>query len=313
MSAPHRSDTPTVGRAEVEQAAARIEGRVRRTPIMRVRLQGVDMALKLEQLQVTGSFKVRGATNALAQLRGSGVARVVAASGGNHGLGVAHAAAAAGLEAIIVIPRATPEAKAALLAGLGATVVRHGDEYAEAEAEGRAIAAEQGAPFVHPFADPHVIAGQGTVAREALADLDGEVDAVVVAVGGGGLLAGTCAAVDGAVPVWGVEPEGIPTLHAALRAGHPVPVDVSSIAASSLGARETAPLNLRVAQAADARIALVSDEEIVAAQGLLWTECRIVTEVGGATALAGVLAGRVEARTPCVVLCGANTTVGIEA
>jgi threonine dehydratase len=299
----------SVSRDDVERAAQRIGGHVRRTPVVRVTLGGIAMWLKLEQLQLTGSFKARGATNALLQLRGSDASRVVAASGGNHGLGVAHAARAAGLEAVVVVPSTVPPAKADLLAALGATVLRRGDEYAEAEAAARAIAVADDVPFVHPFEDPQVIAGQGTLALEVLGDLQEACDAIVVAVGGGGLLAGTCLAAGGAVPLWGVEPEGIPTMHAALRDGRPVDVAVDSIAASSLGARATSPLNLSIVRDAGARMTLVGDEQILSAQRLLWDECRIVVEPGGAAALAAVLAGQVDAASPCVVLCGANTAV----
>lgn len=299
----------TVGRQEVERAAERIAGHVRRTPIVAVTLDGIAMWLKLEQLQVTGSFKARGATNALLALRGGAATRVVTASGGNHGLGVAYAARAAGLEAVVVVPSTVPSAKADLLAELGATVLREGDEYAEAEATARAIAAIEDVPFVHPFEDPAVVAGQGTLALEVLADVGDACDAIVVAVGGGGLLAGTCAAAAGEIAIWGVEPEGIPTMHAALREGRPVAVAVDSIAASSLGARRTAPLNLDIVRDAGARMALVGDAQIVAAQRRLWEECRIVVEPGGAAALAGVLGGQVEAAAPCVVLCGANVGV----
>lgn len=300
------SSVPT--RADVEAAARRIAGAVRRTPMIQVELAGMPVWLKLEQLQETGSFKVRGATNAILSLDPA-PATVVAASGGNHGMGVAHAAAAAGITATVVVPEAVPEAKARLLAALGATVVRHGAQYAEAELHARELADEMSAPFVHAYADPLVVAGQGTVGLEIEDDLPpDQCDAVLVAVGGGGLIAGIATALhDHPARVVGVEPEGIPTLHAALAAGRPVDVDVRSVTASSLGARRTGEVNLAVAQRSVAEVVLVDDAAIVAARDLLWDRCRIAVEVGAATGLAALVAGAVQAEAPCVVLCGANS------
>ncbi len=299
-------DLPT--RADVDAAAARIGPHVRRTPVMAVELDGRQVWLKLEQLQVTGSFKARGATNAVLALDPLPAA-VVAASGGNHGLGVAYAAAVAGCAATVVVPRSVPDFKARRLAAVGATVVRHGEQYAEAEAHARDLADALGAPFLHPYADPLVVAGQGTVGREVLADVGNRVDAVLVAVGGGGLVSGVALACEGSgTRVVGVEPEGIPTLHAALAAGVPVDVGVDSVTASALGARRTAPLNLGVAQRAVDEVVLVSDTDVLAARDWLWDCCRLAVEPGGATGLAALLAGLVDAREPCVVLCGANST-----
>lgn len=294
-----------VSRADVEAAAARIAGSVRRTPMLRAELAGQTVWLKLEHLQVTGSFKARGATNAVLSLDPLPRA-VVAASGGNHGLGVAHAAAVAGCKATVVVPDSVPEEKARRLAAHGATVVRHGTQYAEAEAYARTLAADTDEPFLHPYTDPLVVAGQGTVGLEIGADVD--CDAVVVAVGGGGLIAGVATAFAGSgVPVTGVEPEGIPTLFAALEAGEPVDVEVDSITASALGARRTGELNLAIAREHVQGVALVTDREIVAARDLLWDECRIAVELAGAAGLAAVLDGQVDAEAPCVVLCGANS------
>ena len=295
-------------RADVEAAAARLTGVVRRTPVMRVELAGRPMWLKLEQLQETGSFKVRGATNAVLSLDPP-PRTVVAASGGNHGLGVAHAAAASGIPATVVVPEVVPEAKARLLAAMGATVVRHGDQYAAAELHARELAQEMDAPFIHAYADAAVIAGQGTVGLEIGQDVPADrCDAVLVAVGGGGLIAGIATALhDHPAQVVGVEPEGIPTLHAALAAGEPVDVEVASVTASALGAKRTGAINLAIAQQSVERVVLVDDAAILAARDLLWDRCRIAVEVGAATGLAAVLAGALEAEEPCVVLCGANS------
>lgn len=289
--------------ADVHLAADRIAGLVRRTPVLRVDLDGIGVACKLEHTQVTGSFKARGATNALRV--GARPRAVVAASGGNHGLGVAWAAAALRLPVTVVVPTAAPDAKARWIAALGATVVRHGATFAEAEAHARTLL-DEGARYVHPYDDPHVVAGQGTVGLEV--DADGPFDAVLVAVGGGGLVAGVATALGGSpTRVVGVEPEGIPTLHAALAAGHPVDVEVSSVTASALGATRTSTRSLAIAQREEVESVLVNDEEILAARDLLWERCRLAVEPAGAAALAPLLSGAVTAERPCVVLCGANS------
>lgn len=292
-------------RPDVEAAAHRIAGSVRRTPQLDAVVAGVPVSFKLEQLQVTGSFKARGALNAVLSLVGPPAA-VVAASGGNHGLGVAWAAGQLGIFATVVVPEPTPAEKTRRLGLFGATVVRHGAVYAEAEAHARLLADQLHAPFVHPYEDPAVIAGQGTVGLEVLADAD--CDAVVLAVGGGGLIAGVATALDGSgVAVVGAEPTGIPTLHAALAAGAPVEVAADSVTASALGARRTGTLNLAIAQERVREVVLVPDDRILAARDLLWEELRLAVEPAAATGLAAVLDGAVEAERPCVVLCGANS------
>jgi threonine dehydratase len=295
-------------RTDVEEAARRIAGHVRRTPLLDVVLEGRRVVLKLEQTQVTGTFKARGATNAVLS-RDPGPQAVVAASGGNHGLGVAYAAARIGAHAIVVVPETVPESKAAALEAARAEVVRRGREYFEAEAYARELAERRGLPFVHPFADPAVIAGQGTLTLEILADAPAGLDAVVVGVGGGGLLAGTALACSGtAVAAVGAEPEGAPTLSRALRAGEPVDVELDTVTASALGARRTHPLTLAVISEHAREVTLVDDREVLAARDLLWSQCRLAVEPAGAAGLAAVLAGKVAADLPCVVLCGANST-----
>ncbi|MDP8970854.1 MAG: serine/threonine dehydratase [Actinomycetota bacterium] len=293
-------------RADVRAAAARIRPHVRRTPTIRVELGGRPLWLKLENLQVTGSFKARGATNALLSL--DPVPRVVvAASGGNHGLGVAHAALSVGAAATIIVPDAVPDEKARHLEELEATVVRHGAEYAEAELRARRLADELEAPFVHPYADPAVVAGQGTVGLEVLEDVGRSCDAMLVAVGGGGLIAGIATACEGSgLRIIGVEPEGIPTLHQALTAGRPVHVAVRSITASALGARSTTVLNLAVAQRLVEQVVLVTDRDTLAARDLLWRTCRLAVEPAAAVGVAALLSGAVDAEAPCVIVCGAN-------
>ena len=300
------TELPT--RADVDRAAQRIAAHVRRTPLLQAEIAGTSVWLKLEQLQVTGSFKARGAANAVLSLPTRPPA-VVAASGGNHGLAVAHAAAAAGIAATVVVPESVPDAKARLLAASGASVVRHGDQYAEAEAHARHLATALHAPFIHAYADLDVIAGQGTVAREILEDIGDRCDALLVAVGGGGLISGCATACrDSGTRVVGVEPEGAPTLRAALDAGVPVQVEVNSITASALGARITGALNLAIAREAVDGVVLVTDADILSARDLLWETCRIAVEPAGAAGLAAILQGAVDADASCIVLCGANTS-----
>jgi threonine dehydratase len=293
------------GRGDVLAAAERIGPHIRRTPLLDVEVGGRQVLLKLENLQVTGSFKARGALNAVLLEVSAGARGVVAASGGNHGLGVAYAAGRAGVPATVVVPASVPAEKARRLGAAGAHVIRHGDEYADAEEHAREIAARDGTPFIHPFADPHVVAGQGTVGLEIAADA--APDVVLVAVGGGGLVSGIAVAAAADMRVVGVEPTGIPTLHAALQADAPVDVGMGSLTASALGARRTAALNLAVAQRLVEQVVLVADSEILAARDLLWETCRLAVEPAAAAGLAALLAGLVDARRPCVVVCGANS------
>ena len=304
-----------VCRDEVQAAAERIVGYVRETPIIRLRGEEIgvpgDLVLKLEQLQHTGSFKVRGAFNALLS-QPIPAAGVIAASGGNHGAGVAFAARRLGVPAEIFVPEATPEVKLARLRGYGATVRQVGANFAEAQAACRARAAETGALRVHAYDQPEVLAGQGTLARELEAQAP-ELDTVLVAVGGGGLIGGIASWYAGRTRVVGVEPEAAATLWSALQAGEPVDVEVGGIAADALGARRAGQLGFAVAQRHIDDVVLVPDEAILQAQQALWDQLRLIAEPGGATALAALLAG---AYTPHpgervgVIICGGNTEPG---
>jgi threonine dehydratase len=267
------------------------------------------LALKLDLLQPTGSFKVRGATNLLA---GAAVppAGVVAASGGNFGLAVAWAARELGHRATIVVPDSSPASKRDLFASLGADLQIVPGVYADALCRADELVATSGALRAHAYDDPLVVAGQGTGAAEVLADLP-EVDTVVVAVGGGGLLAGTCAALETAgrdVRVVAVETEGCPTLRAALDAGAPVDTEVGGLAVSALGARRLGDhawaIRDRIAHAVTVPDAAVAD-----AQARLWDACRLRAEPAGAAALAALSAGAyvaAEDETVAVWVCGAN-------
>lgn len=208
---------------DVRAAAARIAGQVRITPLIEADQEAFRPAarvwLKLEQLQHTGSFKVRGAFNRILAAAEQGMlpaAGVVAASGGNAGLAVAYAAARHGLPARVYVPAAAPEVKVARLREYGAEVVQGGSRYADAYEAAAKHAAQTGALFCHAYDQPEICAGQGTLGLELLEQANGQVDTVLVAVGGGGLLAGVAAATEGQASVTGVEPATIPTLHAAL-------------------------------------------------------------------------------------------------
>jgi threonine dehydratase len=287
-------------------ARTRIAPYIRRTPVLRATADGRPVAFKLEHLQVAGVFKIRGALNALlsAGARDGGLARVVTASGGNHGLGVATAARWLGVPATVFVPGTVPEVKASRIAAAGAEVVRVGTKYADAEAAAREFAGEGGLYYVHAYDDPAVVAGQGTLGLEITEDLP-DCDRVVVPVGGGGLLAGVAGAV-APVCVTGAEPEGCPTLHAAVEAGGPVEVGADSVASSSLGASVIGGPALAAYEAYDVSAVLVSEGQIVAARDRLWEEFRLAVEPAAATAFAAWLSGQAPGDLPCVVLSGGN-------
>lgn len=306
------ADAGTIALDDVEAAAERIAGHVRETPVLRVGdgAFGLDVepVLKLELLQHTGSFKPRGAFNRILanEVPATGV---IAASGGNHAAAVAHAATALGIPAEIHVPEAAPPIKLARLAGYPVDVRRTGALYDDAQAECDRRAAETGALHCHPYDLPEVIAGQATVGRELEAQAP-EVDTVLVAVGGGGLIGGVASWYRGRVRVVAVEPESSRCLGAALEAGRPVDVAVSGRAADSLGARRVGAWPFAAASRWVERAVTVDDDAIEAAQRRLWRELRLVVEPGGAAALAALLAGsyRPEAgERVAVLVCGANT------
>jgi threonine dehydratase len=286
---------------DTRAAADRIAPYVRRTPLLRVTTDGRPVVFKLEHLQVTGVFKIRGALNALLIARPG---RVVTASGGNHGLGVASAARWLDVPATVFVPGTVPAIKARRIEATGADVVRVGTKYADAEAAAREFAAVASAYYLHAYDDPAVVAGQSTLGLEIREDAP-DCDAIAVPVGGGGLLAGVAA---GAAPcrVIGVEPEGCACLHAAAEAGQPVDAPVDSVAASALGATRAGELAVAAYKQFDPGLALVSDAEILAARDRLWEEFRLAVEPAAATVFAAWLAGRVPGNLPCLVLSGAN-------
>jgi threonine dehydratase len=294
-----------ISTSDVERAATRIHGRVRRTPVF----FDDGVWFKLEHLQHTGSFKARGAFNRIIAAGELSAAGVVAASGGNAGLAVAHAAREFGVPARVFVPTTAPAVKVAKLHALGAAVDLVGDKYADAYDAAVKHAADSGALFCHAYDQPEICAGQGTVGLELLEQVDG-LDTILVAVGGGGLLAGIAAAVEGRARVVGVEPRTIPTLHAALEAGEPVQVGVSGPAADSLGASRLGDIAFAVATRTGAGSVLVEDAAIAEARTTLWDRYRLAVEPGGAAAYAALLSG-VYVPAPgervAVLLCGANT------
>ena len=303
---------PSVAPEDYAAAGRRIGQYVRRTPLLTVRADGREVSLKLEHLQAVGVFKIRGALNALLARREGGqqFTSVVTASGGNHGLGVATAARWLDIPATVYVPATVPDIKASRIVAAGAQVVKTGRVYADAERAAREFAAGQGRFYVHAYDDPAVVAGQGTLAAEIVADLP-ECDVVAVPVGGGGLLAGVSgglAALGHPAVVVGVEPEGCPTLHAAVEAGEPVDVGADSVAASALGAARIGNLAFSAYRANPVGLALVSDKEIIAARDRLWEDFRLAVEPAAATVFAAWLAGQVPGDHPCLILSGANAT-----
>ncbi|NIE82374.1 MULTISPECIES: threonine/serine dehydratase [unclassified Burkholderia] len=296
---------------DIRLAAHRIEPYIRRTPTIRLEpgwfADPGETYLKLESLQVTGSFKPRGAFN---RLLGEPIppAGVIAASGGNHGIAVAYAARKLGAHAEIYVPTLVTELKRNVLTSLGANVVVAGNSYVEALAASEARAAESGALAVHAFDHPATVAGQGTIAIEMEAQLP-DVDTVLVSVGGGGFIAGIAAYLAGRVKVVAVEPMQCPTFHQARQAGAPVDVQTGGIAADSLGCRRIGNVPFSVLLPAVSESVLVSDEQIRDAQRILWDRLRLASEPGGATAFAALASGAYvhsSGEKIAVVICGGN-------
>jgi threonine dehydratase len=299
---------------ELRAAAQRIAPHVRRTPVLEVDgadfgLAGVRLVFKLEFLQHAGSFKTRGAFNNLLT-RDIPAAGVAAASGGNHGAAVAYAAMKRGVPATIFVPSVASPAKIAQIRGYGAALEVGGDRYNDALLASERWIAANGALPVHAYDQWETLQGQASVGVEFEEQAPG-LDALLVAVGGGGLIGGIAAWYQGRVPVIGVEPEQAPTLTRALAAGEPVDAPAGGVAADSLAPKRVGSLMFPIAQRYLAGTVLVEDDAIRAAQRALWKTLRIVAEPGGAAAMAALLSGAWTAKagqTVGVLLCGANTT-----
>jgi threonine dehydratase len=300
------------GRAQIADAHRLLDPYIRRTPTITVAgddfgIRARRVCLKLELLQHTGSFKVRGAfTNLL--LRAVPSAGVVAASGGNHGAAVAYAARALGHASTIFVPNVASPTKVKQIRDYGAELVVVGERYADALAASEAWRARSGALPIHAFDQVETLVGQGTVGAE-LDEQAPELDTLLVAVGGGGLIGGIAAWYRGATRIIGVEPETAPTLFRALEAGRPVDAEAGGIAADSLAQRRVGELMFPLAQQYVERVALVSDRAIRQAQEALWTRLRLVAEPGGAAAFAALLSGQYlpeQDERVGVLVCGGN-------
>lgn len=306
---------------EIEQAAERIGSRVRRTPCLRSRfirnpLRPGKTMLKLECLQVTGAFKARGANNAVMQLDEAALARgVITASGGNHGIAVAYAAHAAGCPAIIYLPESSPMDKAERARAWDAEVITAGEVWDDAERAALEHAERDGLTYIHPFADRAVIAGQATIGREMMKQSP-DIDIIVAAIGGGGLIAGVALAAKAMKPgvkIIGVEPVGAPTLSSSVKAGELVTLDAVDTGANTLAPKRSAQINFDIIADKVDDIVLVTDEEMRDAAKWLWFEMGQGVELAGAATLAAIRTGKVEASEDQVVaaIVNGNGTAGI--
>jgi threonine dehydratase len=310
-------DQNAVTRATIAATYELIRAHVRRTPVIEVdaadfALSGPPLVFKLELLQHTGSFKPRGALASLLT-RPVPAAGVVAASGGNHGLAVAFAARKLGVPARIFVPNVSAATKRDRIRELGADLVISGERYADALAASREFAAASGAMEIHAFDQVETLLGQGTVGLEVEEQCGAQVsqlDTLLVAVGGGGLIGGMAAWFAGRVRLVAVEPRTAPTLYRAREAGRPVDAEAGGIAAESLAPRQVGQLMFPLTQKYVEQAVLVEDDAIREAQQTLWRVMRVASEPGGAAAFAALLSG---AYRPAagervgVVLCGSNT------
>ncbi len=314
LAADTTASEDTIDRDAVIETAKLIGRHVRKTPVVELDaadfgLPAMRLFLKLEQIQKSGSFKARGAFANLL-MRKVPEAGVVAASGGNHGAAVACAAQALGIPCQIFLPATSSPAKIARIREYGARLTVAGATYADALSASETWRMNSGALGIHAFDQRETILGQGTLGLE-LENQIPALDTVLVAVGGGGLIAGLATGMGGRAHVIGVEPEASPTLARALEAGRPVDAPVGGLAADSLAPRRIGSLVFPILKKRVNRVILVNDDDIRAAQQSLWTVGRIVAEPGGAAAFAALLSRRYVPRAGeriGIVICGANTT-----
>ena len=295
---------------KISAAWVKVRPYVLRTPIVQTDVFGLPLALKLEHMQHTGSFKARGAMNSLLSMDVPKVG-LVAASGGNHGAAVAWAAARLGYKARIYVPEIAGPAKITLIKNLGADLVVVPGAYSNALEQALQYEAETNAAQIHAFDAPSTVAGQGTVMAE-WEDQGLQADTVLIAVGGGGLIGGAMAWLEGRCKVVGVEPFNAPTLTKALQSGPQTTVEVSGIAANALGAKQVGRICYDLAMETGTKCVNVEDDAIAKAQFLLWGNLRQLVEPAGATALAALLCGAYvpqQGERVAVLLCGANPAV----
>ncbi len=305
--------------ADIEAARRRIAPHIRKTPTLAytqlkdVGAGGVSVTLKLELLQAAGSFKARGAMNRLMTLsEGQRDRGIVTASGGNHGLAIARSAHVLGARAQIFLPSNVVPDKVAKLKQWGASVEIVGAVWDDANAAALAFAERTGATYAHPFSDPVVVAGQGTLGLDVLDDMP-DVDVILVAIGGGGLISGLSTAVKARRPatrIIGIEPVGSPTLHACIQAGRLVALDRLETRVATMSCRQTDQAIFEVVRDKVDEIVLVSDEEMESAARQLWFEFGIGADLSGAAALAALNSGRMTiapGSRVCALVCGAGT------
>ena len=306
-----------IGLDDIRTAADRIAPYVRRTPLLHAtaldsRPTEASLWLKLECLQATGSFKARGATNRMLATPAADLAGgVVTASGGNHGLAVARAARVAGVPATIFVPTNVSPAKIEKLRKYGASVEVIGSIWNETNVHALAFAETNRAAYFHPFADPLVLAGQGTVALEIL-DQNPALDTVLVAIGGGGLITGMAVALKALKPsisIIGIEPTGSPTFHASLKAGKVVALDRVTTRVATMACAKTEPAVFELSRHAIDEIVLVDDDEMLDASRWLWFELGLAADLSGAAAVAALRTGKLKLgpeRNVCALVCGAG-------
>lgn len=302
--------------AEIRAAVQRIADKVRRTPLLAANglkssLPG-QVTLKLECLQVTGSFKARGATSKLGTLTPALLKRgIITASGGNHGIAVAYAGYLAKVPTTIYVPEGVSALKAEKIRGYGATLAVAGRHWSESNAAALAHAEREGLTYFHPFADNAVMAGQGTLGLEILAE-DPAIDTFIVAIGGGGLIAGMASAIKQLKPsarVIGVEPVGAPTLYDSLRAGKVVTLPAIKTVVLTLAPLRSDEMNFAIIKDTVEKIVLVMDDDMRAAAKMLWMELGVAADLSGAAGMAAILSGKyvpAPGERVCVLVCGAG-------
>ena len=303
---------------DVRMAAARIAPYVRKTPLLSARCMRDDpfpdgtLLLKLECLQATGSFKARGATNKLLSLSEAEIRHgIVTASGGNHGLAVAYVGWLSKTTTTVFVPENVSPEKAKKIGTWGAHLVIEGQQWHEANRAALDLAASESLTYFHPFADPLVIAGHGTVGLEIL-DQAPEVDDILVAIGGGGLISGiavTAKSLRPSVRMIGIEPTGSPTLYESVRAGRVVELPEITTCVPTMACAKTEPINLEIVRRYVDEIVLVTDEDMREAARWLWFEMGIATDLSGAASVAALRSGKVRpanGRKVCALVCGAG-------
>ena len=298
-----------ISRETIEAAAIRVAPYIRQTPVLELEAGAMSgpgrVMLKLDLLQPTGTFKIRGAFNLLMLHKPE---LVVAASGGNFALAIAHAAESLGIRAHLFVPDSSPPEKIRRLQDSSAEVTVVSGVYRDALSLSRTFSVTTGGLLAHAYDQVEVVAGAGTCGFEILAQV-ADADTILVAVGGGGLIGGIASAVRDGAKIIGVETEGTPTLHAARAAGHPVDVEVGGLALSSLGSSILGDIAWEASQQWVTDSLLVTDQAVKDAQRFLWENCRLVAEPGGAATIGALLSGVYQpaaGETVVALVCGAN-------